>query len=528
MPGPGPRSRSLVVYLIKSEFSDAGDILSTPPNDLHVFDVALTPACTGKLYVQPSTSRPPQWLSLFDGVAGLNAIHLSNSSTSAVLLVSLKKRMFAITFGYGRHLLEPGICEENFGLRVTLNSVDPTRIRSIDRKSFDAISRHTREQASKEVPVGDFGLDVEQDLLRAVTGPPTNTALGVRLSGMDALAATVKIGLGDIPHLLAEYLKKFADTSYRSKFPWVDHIAEVRDPRERTRLDDLLVDRLRRGELERMWLAVPAIIDWSDVAGFRYIGRGTDDLADDLYLPDFLASLDDLAALSADALRKRKVSRIGVATERALDQWPLYQCLYAEIDSSGNTFLLNGGAWYRLESNFVLQVNKEVGKISSTSLVLPPYAQNSEGEYNRAVSASNPKEFALMDCKLIVHGGKHSRIEFCDLYSRTRVMVHVKRYGGSSVLSHLFGQGVNSAELFNLDPDFRERVNKILPPSHRLKKPTEQIHPGNYEVAYGIISKSKRDLVLPFFSRLNLRNASRRLRGLGYNVSISKISTVPS
>src|SRR2546425_6910223 len=34
----------------------------------------------------------------------------------------------------------------------------------------------------------------------------------------------------------------------------------------------------------------------------------------------------------------------------------------------------------------------------------------------------------------------YSRVEFCDLYTDSQDIIHIKRYGGSSVLSHLFAR----------------------------------------------------------------------------------------
>ena len=67
-------------------------------------------------------------------------------------------------------------------------------------------------------------------------------------------------------------------------------------------------------------------------------------------------------------------------------------------------------------------------------------------------------EVAVMDRKNIRYGGGASRIEFCDLFINKRTLLHVKRYGGSSAMSHLFSQGVVSATLFLQDRDFRQKV----------------------------------------------------------------------
>src|SRR2546425_782967 len=128
-------------------------------------------------------SDQPCSLSLFEGALDLNAADLHNASSAAVLIVTVSEKTFVLTFGYGRSLLRPGVWEEDFGLRVTLNAVDPLRIRSVDRFKFDAISQHSQIQASRDANIVEFGLDVEQDLLRAVTGKPRDPTLANQLTG---------------------------------------------------------------------------------------------------------------------------------------------------------------------------------------------------------------------------------------------------------------------------------------------------------------------------------------------------------
>jgi uncharacterized protein (TIGR04141 family) len=105
-------------------------------------------------------------------------------------------------------------------------------------------------------------------------------------------------------------------------------------------------------------------------------------------------------------------------------------------------------------------------------------------------------------------------------------MVHVKRYGNSSVLSHLFSQGVVSGELFVSDREFREKLNVKLPAGHKLANPILRPDPTQYEVVYGIISNMDGPLDIPFFSKVTLRNARRHLTGFGYQVTLAKIRRV--
>jgi uncharacterized protein (TIGR04141 family) len=73
---------------------------------------------------------------------------------------------------------------------VTLNAVDHTQIRSVDRETLDSPAPHSQIQARKAASITEFGLDVDQDLLRAVTGIPREKELGKRLTGKDALRTT--------------------------------------------------------------------------------------------------------------------------------------------------------------------------------------------------------------------------------------------------------------------------------------------------------------------------------------------------
>jgi len=55
--------------------------------------------------------------------------------------------------------------------------------------------------------------------------------------------------------------------------------------------------------------------------------------------------------------------------------------------------------------------------------------------------------------------------------------------------------------------------------------PAAAIAPADYEVAYGVITSRGRELQLPFFSKVNLRNATRLLQQFGYAVTLTPIPT---
>jgi len=513
--------RNLSIYLIKEDRKSPETILRSDAFSYHTA-IKYGDWKIGDLFVKPPEPRLPKWAEIFQGHIDLSRIG-DVATSSAVLLVQLESRFFAITFGQGRYLLQPNSWEEGFGLRVVLNSIGESSIKSIDKRTFDAITKQSREQASREVGAQDFGLDVEQDLLRAVTGRPTDTQLGQRMSGMDALKVAVYLEIEMLPELLKMYYAKFHDSSYKEKFPWVGQLSEIKDRELLDQLNDALVEIISRREFDRCWLAAPDIIDWDQVNGFRYGTSKHYPIHHDIHFPEFLDSLPKMGKIHKDRLTSRHIYCVG-EDGTILYKWPVYKCICCELDHGGDSYLLSGGKWYRVARDFVNEINQFYDQVPRFNEDLPEFNHESEGKYNEYVSTTWPETFALMDKKTIQYGGGYNKIEACDLFSKSGSFIHVKRYGGSSSLSHLFAQGLVSGELFQTDADFREKVNGLLPDTHKLVNITTHPTPGQYQVVFAIISDSEGDdLELPFFSRLNLRHAVRRLKGYGYKVSLAKI-----
>jgi uncharacterized protein (TIGR04141 family) len=125
------------------------------------------------------------------------------------------------------------------------------------------------------------------------------------------------------------------------------------------------------------------------------------------------------------------------------------------------------------------------------------------------------------------------RIELCDLLTRERKLLHVKKRGSSSTLSHLFSQGVVSAELLAREEAFRTAVrSKVaeLDGDFAGLVPDSRPERDSWEVSFVVLTRSQREtpLTLPFFSLVNLRSAVLRLQDLGYRVSVRQVKEAMS
>jgi len=433
----------------------------------------------------------------------------------------IDRHIFCLPFGQGRYLLDLDRVEERFGLKVCLNTIDEKAIRSIDKRSFDALLTQSRVQTSKAAPIADFGLDIEQDLLRAATGTPVDTSLGDRMSGLDSLSVSARTTPSELKSLLPKYLRAYRSTKYRAKYRWVDQIEEIRASGDIARLNGKLVTAFENPGEHRLWMALPEVVDWTRVQGFRHSHRRNAPLHYDAHLNEWIEDAAANTDITVELLARKRVYASDV---NGLDvvAWPVYKCLYCEIEEGQSTYLLSAGKWYLVKDDLVEQVNESFKTIPRRPKSLPIYAHESEQAYNADVAKQCPGEFSCHDRRLITVPGSGSPIEICDLYSRQGELIHVKRYGASSVLSHHFAQALISAEALSLDRSARDAFARQLKAPFQFD--AQQFRAQEHAIVLGVVSDQEGELALPFFSRLNLRHSERRLRAMGFRVELAKIA----
>ncbi|WP_181157162.1 TIGR04141 family sporadically distributed protein [Paraburkholderia sp. BL21I4N1] len=514
----------LSVFLIKPQYTTAEQVVDGNACEPPV-DIPITGCGNGRLYIKKSPPKPPKWASLFQGYVDLGS--LAMPGVSAVFFLPVGERCFALAFGHaGRFLLRDEVWEERFGLLCALNLVDPKSFRCVDVQSLDAIQSHTRIQSGQETTPEQFGLNVEQDMLKAIVGAPLNHALGNRVTGSDSLLVSVKMDLADLPFLLDEYRKKFETQLSVEDYQWVNNMSMVANSVLVGTLDAALNEKLATGQVDDIWLSIPEIIDWTMVKGFMYT-QGGKEIHSDINLKGFLSTVKHGTPLTLDLLRSRHVHCADADHNKVFKSWPIFKCLYSEVDLSGVKYILSDGKWFKVATDFVAKTNAEFSTIPYSGLKLSEYTGNGEGAYNSMVAAAEPSIYALLDDKKkVMHGGGHGQVEICDLFSIDREFIHVKLYSKSSVLSHLFAQGFVSGQLIQIDADFRSKARARLDPPHKEliqidKRPAQD----EFTIVYAIISEAAGDkLHLPFFSRVNLNNTRRLLVGYGYKVELLKIS----
>lgn len=518
----------LTVFLIKDGYKNIEDFLSF--NDFQVVPVEKGENQIGTLIYKGGFQSKPSWVSIFEGLKGFDSRSIFNQSSKALYVLEHQGRWFCFTFGYARHLIDELAYERNFGLIVTLNLGDPAAIKSIDKTNISHISLHSREQAAREIELANFEFDNDIDLLKSITAksPVVEGEEQETLSGRDSVTIYTTVTVEAFSDIAKRLYDAFNSKKYKKHYPWLGKIREERDAQVIDDLDRALVSKVLQKEFHKIWLAIPELVVWEQIRGFAYkyrsegLTKAGPVLSQDLDIDEWskVVRIDD--ELTAKQLKSKKIF---LYWEDARDpsSWSVYRCLNAEIDLNHKKYILNDGDWYNIDSGYVKEVTDFYGSVPDSKIKLPPYGASTEPNYLKSAS-KNPGGYALMDRQVVMIGGGRSRVEFCDLYSKeNKEIIHVKKYGGSSVLSHLFSQAVVSGDCFLHEPDFRAKLNDLLPHGFKLKNPKDQPVAGEYEVCIAIMSKEKGSLELPFFSKVSFKHAVKVLRNLGYRVTKLKI-----
>jgi uncharacterized protein (TIGR04141 family) len=528
------RKLRLSWFLVKPSinFDEVDAIVEQPINGtLYAYRVPALHKERDSLFLRASHPSPPRWLSFVEGhVDGGGLPAILGASSSGVLLVPASDQLLAITFGYGRHLVRQEAVVQDFGLKVVLNSIDPAQIKSVDARTFDELTIHTKRGASRDSSLAVFALDNSRDLLRAVTGRSSAGGLG-SLSGSSALAVNTDVELPQLPEMAKNLVTAYRAKRYRENFKFIDQMRGEQDPTVIAALDKKLLAALNSPDgdaLAAMHLAIPEAVDWQEVAGVRFSFKRkkhepTPDPKVTLY-----RELRGVGQITLERLKADKVEAISAVDEDELrGKWRVYDCVVFETDYDKHLYVLSGGDWFRISKAHRDKVEGFVRGLPELKLDLPAAdLSKDEDAYNAA--AASAIGGVCLDKKLIRLGGV-DKVELCDILTKDGTYLHVKKRGRSSTLSHLFAQGVTSAEMLLNDQQFLADAAELVMEADTAFNgvvPTKLGERERIKVGFVVLSRGRRPekpYGLPFFSSVNLMATAQRLQNAGIEVRVREI-----
>lgn len=495
----------------------------------------------GTFFYKISRTATPEWVSKFFLDRLACSQKLKSASAAGVLIVTREygggHRTFAVTFGSGRYILRDDVTEPRFGLRIALNSIQFDSLRSLDYNKMDGVPSIVRNQVSRLSGIENFDIDTHVNLLKSITGNPPDERqedIGSSMTGSDSLALNSSVTVNGILAKLDQLYELYKSETYKLHFAWVDNIEAISDNIMTGRLDQRLFEKINSRQTENIWMAIPSIVDWTGIQYFKFSGRGSaeyDDISLDSVLREKFDDRNDLRPVEFKTASIKSYNSDDVR----LNEWTLYKCLYAEMREGDYLYLLNDGSWYKIEANFYAEVERAYNSVAASQVGFVPWRLvirdekerfELEKDYNKRLADSNV-DYCDMDCEYIRPVPGQSKIEFCDVFTKGGMIIHVKRKGGSELLGHMLNQGRVSGELL-MTEDFRRKLNEQLAENRyddwQLPESNDDFRANRYSIVFAVMSKEDNDRPsMPFFSKVILRDTVKSLRAFGYQVYLNNI-----
>ena len=510
------KSRPFSIYLLKAGF-DASNALK---DDHRLKDqVAATSLPEGaSLFVLDNAPRTPWWKIYFGISKNLNQV-----TKGALIFLPVEDRCFALSFGHVFHNLKDISYEYDFGLRVTLNSLDPTKLKSTDVLEPGA-ARRQRTQVPFESDLTFFDFDRDSAILKSLTGKvkDTHNDLFKHATGASNLRISSGVSADELSALCENLLELYESEEYKTTFPDIQNITPVRDPSLVEQLNEKLLTAFRTKD-EGLNLTVPDLINYQDNVYAAFSGAGASSIYNDIFMGRYYEYLEsrefDLATIGIEELQKHRLlltDEDGSPRER----YSIYKSLIFDtsLDDGAETYHLCDGGWYKFKQDYVSKLESYLDPLC-LDITLPPYQHDNEGAYNETAAQADNSVICLDKTNISPTG--QSQIEPCDLYSvedGAAVFHHVKVSTLSSQLSHLFNQGTNAIELIKLEVEALEKLKSLIKEKIGDGEYEAMIAPlygQNYRVIFAIVThkdKNEKSKNLPLFSRISLMRNLKALQ----------------
>jgi uncharacterized protein (TIGR04141 family) len=411
-----------------------------------------------------------------------------------------------------------------FGVKVVLNSVEPDNIRKVDKLTMEEMPVRSQIQASKATDISSFSIDAYTDYMRGIVGAPATEELGNIIAGKDEFKFSLNLDIKDLEDKCKMILKRFRSNKYKENYDWYDHLKAIEDPEIIGELEIDLMEKVRDRESESIYLSPPEIIDWIDVE-FSYTEKS--ERYSDLDIKDFYNYLEQINySFDIEKLKQRKVY---IHSDNEEDEtWKVYNCIVFEERKEETLYILTNGNWFEVDTDFVKEVDQYLAEVPESTINLPDYNHENEGDYNKKIGGSEDNLISLDKITPTIED-RRGKIEPCDLLSDEGHLIHVKHWSSSSTLSHLFAQGRVAATSIINDYQYREKVRKEVEEiNESFAELFDKTDPGSYPVVYAIIYKNDKPIHkrLPFFSKLNMRQNVQQLRERQFRVEKIRIKNV--
>jgi uncharacterized protein (TIGR04141 family) len=464
--------------------------------------------------------------------------------SGGVLLLGVDETAYAMSYGAGYVLIPDKLKDRRFGMSFVIRRLNPEQVSDVVRRRPDGRGRTDTVLVAAGAPVWTLGITENVEIIRRIGGRAKDlkTTFGARddrlvnIEGSTGLRTRYAVD----PHKLIADIREVERVCREEEpdpaFGFVEHVQPVSDP-------DTIIDLNGQFEILLGWdtevaadYLVPVVPGSVlkhypqahslsvKIGSASVVRHGTLKLNDILQRTRRQPDGARLTALSNGrvTLSSDEDGRKALAHADA-DHW-----LEANIDLGSRRFVRLDGEWFEIGAEYVRTSREAIGRLfpHDPCVTLPAWslpARRAERDYNEYVAARYPSEFLCLDRNQGMRSplGARSSLEACDLLGPGNELIHVKRASGSAPLSHLFFQGLISAETLMASDNARAQFAAAVAALSPGRVLDDAFRPRR--VVYAILLENGKqlsaDTLFPF-SQASLAHAARTLAMYGIDVEV--------
>lgn len=496
-------------------------------------------------YIEKDKPNPPSWISKLSPLFDFDNM-IKNISNSFVFFVKVENRIFAFTMGYAHHSINKTKIEYDFGLKVALNEINYKSIRGIDVRKLSATSHQKREVSTADGIMRDFEFDFNEEFLNSLSGKAFDSSFANSLVGKESLKLSVELKIDQIFEYSKKLLEAYKKENYKENFAFIDNLKIIKDDTIWSAFKDDVRNSFINNDKSKILFAYPNIADF-DFHNYKitYIQQNKQypDINTDI-LFDFIAEKKiDLSTIELD--------KIGIILldddNKAIDRYDIWDYLSYEFEIDNKKYIYSSNQIFEIEPTYFDAIIKEIDAYESNlidnTITIPSILYwdevnqktkktkevvENEGDYNLRFTNENSDKCICLDKNNFRNfpKRKQDQVEISDVITIDKEYICVKTYkNSSSVLSHLFMQGIVSAELLIECKDYRNKIKNSV--KHKFSDFIDINNPKRDEITFVYAIAMKKDgrlsSNLPFFSKISLRQSIKNLTKMGFNVKLIRI-----
>ena len=316
-------------------------------------------ASSPNAFFRQSSRRQQPWWAQMWGITE----RISIQSADALVVIEADGRIFMVTHGQGRALINPLCIVQDFGLRTALNVLDPSKLRSTDLFTPSEVAMTTHKRSGKDARLQEYDIDVYNTLLKAVRGKCLREYEDILSSvdGTDSLKFAFEGSAAAFAERCLTLLELYDSTKYiELGFGWIDNFRQIRDKSLIQNLDRQLLDAINARNPSPLVLLPYTFLGLSDVyfSILRVSRRYSSVILPEISIADYYRMLDRAQiVVSTDDLKKHQIQAIDYETGGEIASFSVYQSIYFETTIGSNSYFMESGIWYVVSPTFLSEID---------------------------------------------------------------------------------------------------------------------------------------------------------------------------